>query len=354
MKVIKCYMPDVNFVITIPDEYYEQGYKKIFESIIKYEKTVDRNINIEYEVNKQLFDEYKDKINLSNGKIYNTFKNQTHKEFIEENAKYYLVDTEEYICVKYDDFNFKVLVQENNDSTLNWIVRIIREIYLREEEDKSYNFMHGTGVEINGKGILILGSSGSGKTTLAVKLLEYRKHKYFFSNDRMFINKEGYMNYFPLQMTFAMGTVNNNNNLDSYFRKTRILEKKKKIKYEDADNKTDCNVPLMDIANIFPCTDMKARTKINTILFPKIDLKCKETIIESMKKEEIIDMLLETDFTPDDIESLRNPWLRQRNISRDELLKIREEIIESVIKNVNIKKIVYGINTNAEDILNNL
>ena len=41
-------MPDVNFVITIPDEYYEQGYKKIFESIIKYEKTVDRNINIEY------------------------------------------------------------------------------------------------------------------------------------------------------------------------------------------------------------------------------------------------------------------------------------------------------------------
>ena len=65
-------------------------------------------------------------------------------------------------------------------------------------------------------------------------------------------------------------------------------------------------------------------------------------------------MLLETDFTPDDTESLRNPWLRQRNISRDELLKIREEIIESVIKNVNIKKIVYGINTDAEDILNNL
>ena len=354
MKKIECYLPDTNFLINISDEYYEQGCKKIFESIIKYEKTTDRNINIEYEVNKNLFIDYKNKINNSNGKIYNTFKHQTHKEFIEENIKYYLVNTEEYICIKYDDLNFKILVQENSNNSLNWIVRVIREIYLREEEDKEYNFMHGTGLEIDGKGILILGSSGSGKTTLAVKLLEYSKHKYFFSNDRMFINQEGYMNYFPLQMTFAMGTVKNNNKLDSYFKETRILEQKKRIKYEEVDNKMDCNVPLTDIAKIFNNTDMKARTKIDTIIFPQIDLKSTETIVEDMTKEEIRNMLLETDFTPDDIESLRNPWLRQRNISREKLTEIRENIIRSIIENIKIKRVIYGISTKAEDILNNL
>ena len=38
MKYIECNLPDINFIISIPNEFYEQGCKKIFESIIPYKK----------------------------------------------------------------------------------------------------------------------------------------------------------------------------------------------------------------------------------------------------------------------------------------------------------------------------
>ena len=44
------------------------------------------------------------------------------------------------------------------------------------------------------------------------------------------------MDYFPHAVTYAMGTVKNNKHLDEYFKRTRILESKKKIKYEDSAN----------------------------------------------------------------------------------------------------------------------
>lgn len=187
MKNIECNLPDINFNIKVDDKNYEKVIKKINESIITFEKNTEKTITIEYIVDSKKFFEMLNLINDSIGIVYDSFKNQKHKEVKLNNEYYYLVDTQEYIGNKIDEKNYKIIVKENTETSANWIVRIIRELYLREKEDKGYFFMHGTALEIHNKGIMILGTSGSGKTTLAVKLLELNEIKGFLSNDRVFI-----------------------------------------------------------------------------------------------------------------------------------------------------------------------
>ena len=95
MKNIECNLPDINFNIRVD------------------EKNYDRFIN----------------------------KNQKHKEVKLNNEYYYLVDTQEYIGNKIDDEHYKIIVKENTETSANWIVRIIRELYLREKEDNGYFFL---------------------------------------------------------------------------------------------------------------------------------------------------------------------------------------------------------------------
>lgn len=354
MKYVECYLPDINFKISTTDENYEMVKNKIDESVIKYKKNCEKTIEIEYIVDKLKFEELNKMIKKEDGKIYDSFKKQKHKEVYLNEQYYYLVDTEEYIGVKLNDLNYKIIVEENNSTAANWIVRIIRELYLREKEDKKFFFMHGTGLEINGKGLLLLGTSGSGKTTLAVKMMEIDGKKGFLSNDRVLLDENMTMDYFPHAVTYAMGTVKNNKKLDKYFKENKILEKKKKIKYENAENDVDCNTPLTDVEKIFDSTYMTARTELNTIIYPRFDKEFEDVEIINMTNEEKIALLEETNFTPNDTESLRKPWLRKRNIDTEELLEIRKNLINEIIKKVNIKKIRYGVKTKAEDILKSL
>ena len=151
MKNIECNLPDINFNIKVDEKNYEKVIKKINESIITFEKNTEKTITIEYIVDSKKFFEMLNLINDSIGIIYDSFKNQKHKEVKLNNEYYYLVDTQEYIGNKIDEKNYKIIVKENTETSANWIVRIIRELYLREKEDKGYFFMHGTALEIHNK-----------------------------------------------------------------------------------------------------------------------------------------------------------------------------------------------------------
>ncbi len=351
MKKIECNLPDINFNIKVDEKDYDKVVKKINESIIPYEKNAKKTITIEYIVDSELFIQMLDLINSNKGIVYDSFKNQKHKEVKINNEYYYLVDTQEYIGNKIDNEHYKIIVKENTESSANWIVRIIRELYLREKEDKGFFFMHGTALEIRNKGIMLLGTSGSGKTTLAVKLLELNEIKKFLSNDRAFVNNKLQMDYFPQAVTYAIGTVKNNNRLNQYFIDNRILEKTKKINYEDATNNIDCNTPLTDVAKIFDYTEMRARTKLDYIIYPRFDLNAKKMEILEMTEFEKEKLLEITNFTPNDTESLRKPWIRKRKIKEKEILDYRNKLNKKIIKEVKIKKLKYGVNTKAEEIL---
>ena len=88
MKNIECNLPDINFNIKVDEKNYEKVIKKINESIITFEKNTEKTITIEYIVDSKKFFEMLNLINDSIGIIYDSFKNQKHKE-VKINDEYY-------------------------------------------------------------------------------------------------------------------------------------------------------------------------------------------------------------------------------------------------------------------------
>ena len=287
--------------------------------------------NIYFNKDKNILKDLINSFDKNNSIILPTFKNQHHYK----NDNRFLIDTEKYMCIKENDNNYKLF------GTIKGLSWIIRELLIREMEDKGYFYMHGTGLEIYNKGILLLGNSGSGKTTFMTKLNEIDTKEKIVSNDRVFV-KNTMMHYYPLPIIYAMGTVRSNKNLDEYFKSTNALEKRRGKNYETCCNSTKCNVPLTDISKIFQNVENIDKSKIDLIIFPKITNTEGYNYLSSI---EATKRLNETNFTPNDTENERREWLRHRYISKQELEKNKKDLNEHLIKHIPIIEVEYTINT---------
>lgn len=74
MKLIRCNLPDINFNISVEDEYYDSLLSKVKESIIDFKPNTEESINIKYIVDIKKFIDLKNKIKNSDGKVYDTVK----------------------------------------------------------------------------------------------------------------------------------------------------------------------------------------------------------------------------------------------------------------------------------------
>ena len=240
------------------DEYFK-------EFIVPSTDEVKKEISIYFEKDKSVFESVYRCFDKNKSVIIDTFKNQTHYQ--EDNK--FLIDNEDYICIKESEVDYK-LFTNGKDNSLKYLIRIIRELLIRSLEDKGYFYMHGTGIEIYGKGILLLGGSGSGKTTFATRLNEIETPQKYLSNDRIFLRQDE-MKYFPLPIIYAMGTVKSNSNLDSYFERTHALENRRGGNYVLARSNVKCDIPLTDISTIFPHIQNVSSMKVDTIIFPKYE-----------------------------------------------------------------------------------
>lgn len=272
----------------------------------------------------------------SGAKTLSTFKNQSHFQ----NGNRFLIDTEEYMCIKSNDYNYKLFGSVRG---LSWVVR---ELLIRELEDREYFFMHGSGLQIDNKGILLLGNSGSGKTTFMTKLNDLTTPEALVSNDRVFV-KEQNMFYYPLSVVYAMGTARSNASLDSYFKETHALEKRRGKDYFTCLNNEKCDVPLTDIPVIFPNVKNIDQCGIDLIIFPKI---AEEEHCDYLSYAEAEKRLNEVNFTPDDLECERKEWLRTRNISLTDIVRAKQRLHASLIENIPIVEVNYTIHTSSYDL----
>ena len=163
------------------------------------------------------------------------------------------------------------------------------------------------------------------------------------------------MDYFPIPVVFAGGTVKNNDCLSRYFEDNKIFEKKIDKEYGKINDNTKVAIPLVDIEKIFEKTKLTAQKDVEIIVFPKInkELDNKHEISEMSDREKFI-RLDSTCFTPFDSESLRLEWIRKRNISIEELFENKFDTFQFLIKNKKILKLEYGFNSNNEEILEDL
>lgn len=289
--------------------------------------------NIYFDRDKDILDALVNSFNKKEAIVIPTFKNQTHLK----NGSQYLIDTEEYMCIKTNDNNYKLF------GTIKGLSWIVRELLIREMEDKGYFYMHGTGIEVFDKGILLLGNSGSGKTTFMTKLSELDTKERFISNDRVFV-KNRMMHYYPLPIIYAMGTARANRNLDQYFRRTHALEKRRGKDYKTCSDGAKCDVPLKDVPKIFPNIENIDKSKIDLIIFPRITDTERYSYLG---KEEAIRRLNETNFTPNDRENERREWLRHRVVSIEEIERRKQELNEDLITHIPIIEVEYTKDTSS-------
>lgn len=332
---------NINGVIfNIYSNYIDEITEYFNNFIVPCNDKIIATYNIYFDKDENIFNEVFNDFNLKDSIPINTFKNQIHYK---DNNKF-LIDTKDYICIKNSDNDYKVFAKgKNSIKGLSWI---IRELLIRELEDNNYYCMHGTGLEIYDKGILLLGSSGSGKTTLASKINEINTPQKYVSNDRVFI-KNGIMHYYPLSIKYTMGTIKNNKGLSNYFITNNILEKQKNINYYDSSFKTKCDIPLTDINKVFPNVENVSKEKIDLIIFPKID---DSLSIKELTDEEKILKLNEYNFTPYDIETKREEWLRFRKLPLQEIEKNKELFNKEIISNIPILEISYPLSLNRDNI----
>ena len=329
------YSDDLNKV----DNYFK-------ESVLESETQVKSEYNIYLCEEKSFFIEKIKQFNKNIAKIYDTFNNQQHYQF----KNMYLIDNEEYLIEKIDDNNF-VLYSNNKNKTCKNLLRVIREILVRDLEDKGYYFMHGNGIKIFDKGMLILGKSGSGKTTFTSKINSLEINQQFISNDRIFINEDE-MVYFPLPIVYSMGTVKTNLKLDKYFKENNVLELRRGGNYETAIYSQKCDVPLRSIHEMFNNCENISSSTIDLIIFPRLTDKNEDVRI--LDKKESIEKLDSCNFTPNDTESNRRPWIKFRKTTIDELEEKKQQLYEILNRTKTMIDFPYSYQTTGDEIVKKL
>lgn len=357
-KKVCCDFGDVIYDI---NTYNEKDYKDQLNHIKKFyvpsklpQKDV-KEIEIDYITEEYLFKKYLDECRKREGKFFQSFDNQIHKEIeLGSNKKVYLINTEEYIGIKDDEKKY-IILTDGRDEGIRWPFRIVRELLVREREDRKKLFMHGTGIDIDNNGILFLVNSGSGKTTMAVDiLLKDFDFKGFISNDRVFLGNS-IIDYFPIPVVIAAGTAKGNIRLNEYLVKNNLYEGFLNKKFEDAKNNDKVPIPLLDIKEIFDKTDMLPSTKLNVVAFPRINLNMNSNfVIRELNRKEKYIAMDRTCFTPFDSESLRLEWIKKRKRSIDEIVENKYDVINDTIDKVNMIEIEYGVNSDKEKIIKEL
>lgn len=209
------------------------------------------------------------------------------------------------------------------------ILYIIREIYVRLQENNYSLFMHGSSVEIDNNGIIILGTSGSGKTSLMYKLLSSCDdlNTGFISNDRTFLTSDNSLEYFPIPIIASNGSLLNYEELRRFiitkedYRKKIILTKKMDSKFPI----TSKELSEASKAQLIP------RSPLSIILISNILLSSQGVF--RLDKVNSTEPLQENCFTPKDTESLRKEWIYRRNISDEMLEDFSKQRMQYVLDN---------------------
>lgn len=349
MNKIDFSLCDWNFSVLFNNkDDYTMYYKLLSDSIYKMEHKMNNNsktIIINYINSIEVFDK-----KMNDIKKYEHFKIQTfNNEYYTKFNNYFVSSNDRYIIYQVNEYEFVVLTKINY--LRHELLYIIREIYVRFQENAKSLFMHGNGIGIENNGILILGNSGSGKTTFMFKLLESYDNKFdFISNDRIFITTDNKINYFPIPIVLSVGTAQNCSKLYEF------LSKIKNLDYSEFTPEMMKEWELSDkfslyknyLPQIFKKCCLNEEIDLDYIILPRIDMTNDNHIF--IKQGCSFEELSDTCFTPTDTESLRNPWILPRKYSESELDTIASIKLQELIKLRKIFVIEYSANIDSKEL----
>lgn len=228
------------------------------------------------------------------------------------------------------------------------LIYLIREIVVRLEENDKAVFMHGNGIVLDGKGVILTGNSGSGKTTLMLKLFENNPEQFgFLSNDRVFITQDGHMDYFPIPIILASGTAKNSPMLREFLKKEgKLYDSTFDVSMlESSSNDTKFAFFRTYMPEVYKNCELLERHKLDGIIIPKIDFSRDDISVGQVTD---IQELHHMCFTPFDYESLRKPWIMKRDLSDVELFDVSVKLLEEKIREGKVFRLKYNPNFSSE------
>ena len=371
MDMIKDLLKKINDICKFKKKYFYPGIKfeccsntsKIFEYINEYWHSYDGNEynNINYSINhiedknyilkikKELKNYHADDEILihSTGTKMLIYRIYSVVVFLEVNS--------ENIIIDYGINRILVITKEDGQCG-SAVLRVIREIILRESENQGGLIFHSAAVSYNDKGILICGEKNSGKTSTVINLL--RKKCAFIANDRVILMpEEKYYSiyYIPLAIRIGLGTVKNHKDMYQTIKNIKLSRLQSEWKNDsralEIGSRLKIEMTPKELNEIFECTNL-VKMRLHSIVIPCFKKNFDKLEIKRLDMKEAISYLIKACMTPND-ENWVSTWLIKHTES-DELLKIKAQSkINSIINNYKIYKIDFGENTEwDDDILN--
>ena len=139
---------EFNFRVIFNDEKDYTIYKDVIENSIidmKHKKNNNTTIKINYINDKNIYDEVFNDLKEKDKKIISSFMD----EYYEKYNNVFVSSKNRYIISNNGNLNFNIICKEYYKRPE--LIYIIREIYVRLEENKKALFMHGNGINIDDK-----------------------------------------------------------------------------------------------------------------------------------------------------------------------------------------------------------
>lgn len=283
------------------------------------------------------------------GKLIQTYKNSYHKQLtINKDAT-----PNSIFCSPADRLYFVYAI---NDTIYLWLspkgkknekhlIRIIREILLRDAESKGEINLHAASFEINQKGCLIIGDSGSGKTSLLLYFLRRLNAKYL-SNDRvLYCPKSGRLRTIPLAIRIAPQAALSWKGLKEKISSQENLVRKNNPAWDTIQllNTSSDHNNKIELAPIELCTvaqsEQITQTKGYCAIFPKIVNEKKPFLIKPVTDKNIKKILMNQVYTPNDPQWIEE-WIEKRkhHLSKEKSIKT----LSSKLKNMRLYELQFS------------
>lgn len=218
-----------------------------------------------------------------------------HKDIRVSSAKEFNLSIEQYLIDEYyvydyiqndtailiDYKNLDILIFMGSSSEIA-VVEFLRDIVIKDQENKGSIVLHAAAVEKNGRVIAIAGRKGAGKSTAMMELILNGGY-HFFSGDKLIArvsNEEIIVKGWPDYPHIGVGTISRYKVLiDTFFE-------------YDFNNMDSQEKIILDfekfygVEKLLPCNKI---LNLKTILFPQFDYRKKSLLV---KEEEIADRIM--------------------------------------------------------------
>ena len=155
------------------------------------------------------------------------------------------------------------------------------------------------------------------------------------------------MDYFPIPIILASGTAKTSPLMRDFLRKKGTLYDSEfdVLMLDSEKNDTKFAFFRNYIPQVYENCELLERHRLDGIIIPKIDFSR-----DGVSTGEVTDIqeLHHMCFTPFDYESLRKPWIMQRDLTDVELFSISVKLLEEKIREGKVFRLKYNPNLSSE------